>query len=138
MTDQQGYEVPRTILRLEFADPSFDGLVIRAYAPPWGVTSEGAELAFIDISKKITKQTWANIRKVIDGFGDSLVEWNQTIDGKPLPANRAGVARLDMPYLWQLIQHWIGAGQQAMAQAIGAQRAAVDVREIDLPMEIAD
>lgn len=133
MSDQQGFELPRTVLRLEFADPSFDGLLVRAYAPPsWAIEAIGS-FAFIDPEAKPTEQILETMKAVRRAFGEALIEWNLCdAAGAPVPATAESVRNLEDHWLSQLIAAWMEGNRQLSRAALAARR----VDESQLPMEI--
>jgi len=93
-----GYEVRRTI-RLEFEDP------------------EGGESAIV----RLTSLTIAEVEEIDRGdvtglaplLAGHLVEWNLTLDGKPLPTDEAGVRGLDYAFQRQILDAWTKAASSA-------------------------
>jgi hypothetical protein len=134
-----GFEEPRTIVRVQFADPSFAGLEVRAYAAPTDVLEETAELAFVDGSKPVDPATLSRIRGIVKRFADELVSWNLERDGQPQPATVEAVRRLDLTFAWQLVGGWIVATHRvlggAMQEARQRQEAEFDEAELP-PMEL--
>lgn len=132
MSDQQGYQVPEDILRLEFTDPSFDGLVVRAYPAEWATIKAARVLRDIDDTKPLSNQAFEVVQKVIAGFASALIDWNLERRGQPVPATAEGVDSLQWPWVWQLVDAWMLSTSKLRRM----QQAASRVDEVDLPMEL--
>jgi hypothetical protein len=128
----QGFEVPETILRLDFVDRSFDGLVVRMFPASTGAVERIGSLAFIDPKAGITKDVYDTMVFARKAFADALVEWNLRRRGVAVPATVEGVGSLDDAFLMQLVGAWMEGTKRAL-------QAAVTAQELDastLPMEL--
>lgn len=108
------YEYTPTIYRLKFTDPRFNGLEVRAYAPPMGLLLDGMQLA--DVTPETIKTE--NLKQMAELFqvlGDALVSWNIKKGGLPIPATLGGLRSLDQPFALQIITAWVSAASGVAA-----------------------
>jgi hypothetical protein len=111
-----GFEVPEPRhMRLVFADPSFKGLEVVCRLVPVGQLSEAASLADVD-PKAIRLEDAEKVQRLIDAFAGALVSWNLTRRSRKVPATPKGVGSLDLLFTMQLIEAWLTAVGQVIAE----------------------
>lgn len=128
-----GFEVKETRVRLRFTDPSFAGLEVVCALIPLDELVAAASLARIDLSD-ITDEDLAKVTQLRDAFAGALRSWNLTRDGKPVPADLAGVRSLDTVFLLQLIEPWLAHSAELAAKQ-QAERAEIEATLPSLPVE---
>jgi len=112
-----GYEVKGKIYKLRFEDPDMKGLVVRITPAPVGVILAATKLAnlqdfdFSNVSS-LDDESLAAINELsglFESFVSSLVEWNVTRNGKPVPITMAGLKTLSSEFVMAIINAWSGA-----------------------------
>lgn len=128
-----GFEVPETVAKLVFTDPSFAGLEVACALIPLDELVATAQLARID-PDAITAAELAKVTQLRDAFAGALRSWNLTRKGKPVPATLAGVKSLDMVFVLQLIEPWVSSSAEFVAKQ-QAERAEIEAALPSLPVE---
>lgn len=128
-----GFEVQETRARLQFTDPSFNGLEVVCALIPLDELAAAASLADVD-SDNVTPADLMKVQQLRDAFAGALRSWNLTRKGKPVPATLAGVKSLDLVFVLQLIEPWIENSATVAAQ-LAADRAEVEAVLPSLPAE---
>ena len=100
-----GFEPEATQYELKFEDSKLHGLEVTIESLSVGELLEMQEL-FEQVSGS---NGVAATRKLLNGFADSLVSWNLTRKGKPVPANLEGVASQKFDLILKIVQAWMGA-----------------------------
>lgn len=117
--DSVGFEEPETILRLEFEDPKYNGLVVRMRTVPSGKFFDLMETAEVLSRMSEHSVTSSNLpgqfKGLFDSFSDHLVDWNLTRKGVPRPPTRESVNELELTFVMDLVLAWLGAFQDVPA-----------------------
>lgn len=132
--DDGGYEVEETVARLVF--PDRDGLEVVCALPSLDELFSAAELAAVD-PEKLRAEDYARLNQVIDMFANAVRSWNLTRNGEPIPATPDGVRSLEMTFRIELINAWMSAAAEAVAQKSKQQAPELDPAaiEAELPAE---
>jgi hypothetical protein len=118
-----GFEAPLSYMRLRFTDPSYEGLEVLVRMVDGDTLAEAAELRTVDL----TNVQPHDLKALLDGFASCLVEWNLTVKGRPIPATRAGLKKLDVLFQMQMITSWLTAFGQALDDI---RQAAAEAEEV--------
>lgn len=89
----------------------YPGLVVRCRKPSFGALTRltaavlllGDDLSGEGLESQVRLTAW---RKLFRAFADSLVGWNLTDHGRPVPPTRAGVLDQDLEFLLALTRTW--------------------------------
>jgi len=97
----------RRVLVLEFEDPSFEGLEVKAAVPSLG--------AFMDVMAAADEQEAATTgvqmrdaaNALLELFAPVLVSWNlEDTDGNPIPTTVDGLRSQDMALVTSIVTAW--------------------------------
>lgn len=129
-----GYRRKPKVYRLEFEDPEFDGLVVRAKSLPLreflDMTSLASE-AGKDASKG-NEQT----EHMLKMFAGSLVEWNLEDEfGDPVPGTYEGIASQDITFVLTVINAWMEAIGDVRPPSPAGSNSGGTSLEAQMPME---
>lgn len=103
-----GYRREARIYKLNFADPEFHGLEVRAKSCPTGVFLEMSTLHEIQIPIKPADE--AKVYRLFDHFSKALVSWNLEDDaGSPVPADLHGIYTQDLEFILAIMLAWMDA-----------------------------
>lgn len=129
-----GYEVEETVARLIF--PDRDGLEVVCALPGLDELFAAAELSAIN-PDKLSGADYGRLHQVIDTFAASIRSWNLKRNGEAIPATPDGVRSLEMTFRLELINAWMSAAAEAVAQKAKQQAAEQDPAtiEAELPTE---
>jgi len=114
----RGFVIERKIYRLEIADGTYEGLVVRVRSVPVGEFLEISKLAGLKDTdpNRLTDEDQDMMAGLFRRFAHSLVDWNlevvdQTVspDPVPVPATYSGVMTLDVDFVFMLIDAWMDA-----------------------------
>lgn len=101
-----GFEVPRTIYKLEWDDPAYDGLVVRVRA---GTVREAldrlTEMWDLDGELSIDERRKRVERQHAD-FVSHVVDWNLCCDGEPLPVTVEALQSMEGTLVGSMIRAW--------------------------------
>lgn len=104
-----GFDVSRTVYKLTFDDPRFDGFEVSVQAmsvlETWAYNDAVAEAATPS----------AVTRLVIETIGAHLLSWNAQRGGEPVPATIEGLTGLDDHYISAIMSGWLKAIRPAEA-----------------------
>lgn len=99
-----GYRKGRKIFVLEFADPEFEGLEVKAHSLPIG---ELRRLMMLDTDSDNEKGAQATF-ELIEAFNDALISWNLEDDtGVSVPATLEGIEGQDLDFVMSIIGAWM-------------------------------
>lgn len=106
----RGYSPGRTVYTLRFADPAYEGLVVRVRAQTIAEMFD-AEDAVVSVRPVIfTAEDKARWTRAIELFLGCALEWNVVDDaGKPIPLTHGGVTQLEPPFMWAILVAWLNA-----------------------------
>ena len=103
-----GFQAPRKIYRLTFADPDLAGLEVRARSVSTGQFLEISSLA--ELAGEHGTSTDANeVRKLFTAFAGAVVSWNLEDRGHPIAPDVEGLYSQDFDFVLNLIMAWLGA-----------------------------
>jgi hypothetical protein len=101
-----GFEAPQKAYRLNFAETGLAGLEVTAGSLPLGEFLKVSELA----AAKDDPQGAANSAKqLFETFAGSLLSWNLTRDGEPVPATYDGILGQDLDFMMKIVLAWVSA-----------------------------
>lgn len=135
-----GYKQPRTIYRLTFEDPRYEGLEIRMRSLPLGQYLDfqvKLEQFDTDRDRPLTEEDVEKFNTVLRMLAACLVDWNlEEEDGRPLPTTFEVLADQEYDFLMDII----GAFQAAVAGVSeelgkGSGSGETSPAELELPME---
>jgi|ERR1051325_3813398 hypothetical protein len=98
-----GFEPKRKTYKLIFDDEEMNGLVVRCHSLPMGDLIALMRLTDIKGDEVSSEQGQLPFRK----FADSLVEWNVTHNGEPVPPTFEGVMSQDLDFINVVIGAWM-------------------------------
>jgi hypothetical protein len=113
-----GYSDKPKIVRVVFDDPDDEqhGLEVRMRGLSTGELLDVMDLAELTEESGMTAEGRVQIRRLFETIADGLVSWNlETPDGKPVPADLAGVRGRDFGRNLALFGAWV----QGMTQVAG-------------------
>lgn len=123
-----GFDVGRTVYRLTFDDPRFEGFTVdvaaMSVAETWAYNDALAE----------AKDADAYTRVIVNTIGRQLLSWNATKDGQPVPASLDGLLDLDDHYASAIITGWLKAIRPTPEQEPDPTQQADSLLEGSLPM----
>lgn len=131
-----GYKVKRKVFVLQFEDPDFAGLEVRANS-----TSTGKILDLIDQAEAMRKGAASTglekVTDLIDEFAKALLSWNlEDENDVPAPATREGLLSQDMDWLFTVILAWVDA-MVSISPSLGkGSTSGTPFPEVSIPMEI--
>lgn len=138
-----GYTPKRRTFVLEFDDPEFDGLEVRARAVPVGQFLDIVGLAdavdaggFGELTQEQTVQAFTATANLLSSFADVLVDWNvENEDGSPVPATLEGLRQQEFTFVMQIIRAWMAVAAGASDPLGPASNDGAQSVEVFLPME---
>lgn len=104
-----GYEAPKKLYRLLFADEEMAGLEVKAVAPAMGEFLDIAQLAELANKAELTPADIHKVMPVFDLFIGCVRTWNLERDGVPVPVTVAGLLGEEMPFIMQMVDGWMRA-----------------------------
>lgn len=111
-----GYVRERKVLRLRFADPEMDGLIVRARVISLGQFLEVVGLREVD-PKSMGRE---ELDKLFGVFVGALLEWNlEEPAGVPVPVTIEGVHSQDADFIMAIIRAWVD-GIASVSGPLGA------------------
>jgi hypothetical protein len=133
-----GYKRKKTIYRLVFEDEEFDGLEVRAYAPPLSYLKRSIDMAALAgrRSDELSPDELALVNGFFTGFSKHLVSWNlEDDDGAPVPATLEGVLDQDIDFVFQIIGAWLDSVGEVAGPLGQSSSAGLPSLAASLPME---
>lgn len=102
-----GYKRERRIFVLEFADPQYEGLVVKVRSIP---IREWKHLLTLDSESDDPQIRLTSINQMMYAFSEALVFWNMEDDeGNPLPTTLEYLESEDSDFVMSLIMQWMAA-----------------------------
>ena len=129
-----GYRRKTKTYRLEFTDPDFEGLVVRAKSLPLREFLEMSDLAS-EAARDPAKGSEQTIH-LLRRFAGSLVEWNLEDEfGDPVPTTYDGVVGQDYGFILAIIDAWMTAVADVDPTSRASANGGGTFPEVSLPME---
>jgi hypothetical protein len=94
-----GFEAPRTVYQMDFADTEYAGLEVAVRA-----TTVDELLTLMELIDG--RDEAKGVRRLFGAFADILVGWNVTRDGHPVPTDEDGLLSLEEPFATAIILAW--------------------------------
>jgi hypothetical protein len=101
-----GFEAPQKAYRLNFAETDLAGLEVTAGSLPLGEFLKVSELA---ATKDDPQGAAASAAQLFATFAGSLMSWNLTRDGEPVPATYEGILGQDLDFMMKIVLAWVSA-----------------------------
>lgn len=98
------YEIKRTVYRMVF-DGQYEGLEVSIRSASTGVLLDVAPLA--EAATKQQNPSPDIIIKLADAVVASVISWNITEDGAPVPATRESILDLDFTLFMAIMENWV-------------------------------
>jgi len=133
-----GYKRRKTIYRLVFEDEEFDGLEVRAYAPPLGFLERAMKMGALSgrPADDLSPDEIELLNGLFTGFANYLVSWNlEEDDGKPVPATLEGLRAQDLSFVFQIIDAWLNSVGEVASPLGRSSNAGLQSLVASLPME---
>lgn len=129
-----GYRRKPQVYKLRFEDEEYEGLVVRVRSLPLG--------QFLEITR-LADEAEANPQQVealLTAFASALVDWNLEEDGPDgevwsVPADKNGLYRQDLDFVFMLIREWMQAIAGVPAPLGEGSTSGPTSEELSLPME---
>lgn len=126
-------KIKRKVLVLQFEDPDYEGVQIKAHA-----TSMGRALALSDEADAARKPGAGldEVRDLLDEFITALQSWNlEDENDEPIPATREGFLTLDIPAVMDILLAWFDA-MMTIGPGLGKDSTfGEQSQEVSIPME---
>jgi hypothetical protein len=104
-----GFKPERTLYRLNFEDPQYQGLVVEMTGLKVGLFMEVAELGDFDAAR-LKRAGASKVLRVFDIVAGGLHQWNVIDDaGEPVPASLDGIKTQEFPFILMLLEQWMAA-----------------------------
>lgn len=103
-----GYEKPKKIYNLLFADSDFEGLEVQVKSTSMGNILRLAELDRIN-PLKMTSDDIVKIRELFDILATCMVSWNLEEDGAPVGFDVEGLLAQEPEFVMTVIKAWTRA-----------------------------
>lgn len=131
-----GYTPKRHVYVLDFDDPQYEGLEVRAVSADLGTFLELTSLA--EIGDNPSMQDIGKVGDLLIGFAKVLRGWNVTDDqGDPVPPTVDGLRSLEFGFCFAIVAAWIRATAGVAAPlAPGSNGGGPSVDLSTLPQEI--
>lgn len=107
-----GYKVTKTVFKLVFHDGQYEGLEVRATAPPLGFLKSTMAMAKFagKRAEELSPEELDEVMTLFSGFAEHLVSWNlENDDDTPVPATLDGLQAQELPFVFDLISAWMDA-----------------------------
>lgn len=98
------YEIKRTVYRMVF-DGQYEGLEVSIRSASTGVLLDVAPLA--ETATKQQNPSPDIIIKLADAVVASVISWNITEDGSPVPVSRETILDLDFTLFMAIMENWV-------------------------------
>lgn len=132
-----GFKKESTVFKLEFEDPAYSGLEVKAKSVPTGDFLDLMDAASkMDLtSKTFSPNDLKAVRVLIEGFAKALVSWNLEDDNdEPVPATFASVRDQELPFLLPIVTAWMDAVAGVSAELGKASSSGGTFPEAAIPM----
>jgi len=133
-----GYKRRKTIYRLVFEDEEFDGLEVRAYAPPLGFLEQAMQMGALvgRPADDLSPDEIELLHGLFTGFAGYLVSWNlEEDDGTPVPATLEGLRVQDLAFVFSIIDAWLDSIGEVAGPLGQSSNAGSPSLVASLPME---
>ena len=107
-----GYEKPKKIYNLLFADSDFEGLEVQVKSTSMGNILKLAELDGIN-PLRMSQEDLVKIRSLFGILADCMVGWNLEEDGAPVAYDVDGLLDQEPEFVMTIIKAWTRAMTQA-------------------------
>ena len=129
-----GFTPEETHYKLVFEDPALAGLTVVAAEVSVDEFAEVVNLAALADPANASRMG-AEVRRLLDIFAGSLVEWNVTDKrGNPVPADRRGVGKQGWPLMQKIIDAWMSAQADVPRPLPGSSNGGGRSLEASIPM----
>lgn len=102
----EGFEIPRTVYRLEWDDEAYNGLVVRVRAMTIAEAMDGFatlwELDGLDLEQRKERLFQQHTM-----FIDHVVDWNLRDNGEPVPVTVDGLRTMEGTFVGSMISAWL-------------------------------
>jgi hypothetical protein len=128
-----GFKAPRTIYKLVFTEPEYEGLTVRARS-----ASTEEFLAITDLSDNAEENGGAAIRNLLETFATVLVSWNIDDDrtGQQLVPDFDGLKTLEFAFVMKIVNAWIEAVGDVPAPLESGSTPGESALMASMPMEV--
>ncbi len=123
-----GYERKRKIFKLVFADEEMDGLEVKAGSPSLETFLKLQKMAGVTVGME-------EFAELVGHFTDSLISWNLTEDGVPVPVTAEGVRSQDPEFILAAMDSWMDAVNGVDAPLAAPSRDGDPSLVASIPME---
>lgn len=147
-----GFQAPRRVYTLDFADTELDGLTVKTTSAPIdmllrmgslvdavGGAPDPEALAALpqDEQVKAVAGFMGTIESLVKSYAGVLISWDlEDAAGQPVPATEAGLRTLDPAHLMLIIRAWQQAVAEVPAPLDGASTGGSPLEALStLPME---
>lgn len=130
----EGFEVPRTVYRLEWDDEAYTGLVVRVQAMTIAEVLVGFA-ALWDLDGLDQEQRKERLREQHQLFVDHVVDWNLHDNGVPVPVTVDALRSMEGRFVGSMISAWLrnttGVSRPLVDDSTSGDQSAVE----SIPME---
>jgi hypothetical protein len=102
-----GFEVPRTIYRLEWDDEAYDGLVVRVRALNIAEAIVGVDLSWTADDTLDSAQRIQKLDELHSMFIAHVVDWNLMEAGQPVPVTLEGLRSMEGAFVGSMVRAWL-------------------------------
>lgn len=125
-------KLPSRVLVLQFEDPDYEGLEVKARSVSLGV--------LLDLDEETDAMRAGNgiaqTRQLVNLFADKLISWNlEDEDDKPVPATADGILSLELDHAYPIILAWVDAMVSVSASTGKGSSSGVPSVPPNFPME---
>lgn len=133
-----GWEGGQNIYHLDFQDPQFAGLDVRAKGVPmrkfldW--MRSGSLTTMVGGTIELTPATGEVVAEFFEEFGRALIEWNLTNGGVPVPATLDGLLSQDPRWVMDVMGAWMQGVMGTSAPLGAGSNSGAPFPEASIPM----
>lgn len=103
-----GYKRESKVYKLVFADPDYDGLIVRVRSIKIGALRELLGLAATLADGQVSLADASKVDRLFEVFADALISWNLEDDhDQPVPATLEGVSTQDADFISDIVKEWM-------------------------------
>lgn len=102
-----GFEVPRTIYRLEFDDEAYAGLVVRVRAISVSEAMQGFTHLWPFDEDLTPEQRKDRLHEQHVFFIEHVVDWNLSENGQPVPVTVEGLQSMEGSFVGAMVGAWM-------------------------------
>lgn len=129
-----GFEAPRKIYKLIFADEDMEGLEVRVRTTSMGNILAMAELDGMDAAH-LSPEDIIKLRESFGFLADALVSWNLEEDGVAVPTTVDGLLSQDPEFIFGIIKAWTGVMTTVPAPLAPPSQDGSQLPGVSIPME---